>query len=94
MEKRCDNCGWSGQVCNGCFRKERLDNWCPKLPTKTKNLTWMEAKEAWDAGWEINFMDESMVQNTHFPLSFGPNASWTVVGICEYKYQLTGKRRK
>jgi len=92
MEKRCDNCGWSGQVCNGCFRKERLDNWMPKTPAKTKDLTWMEAKEAWDEGWQVSNPRWHYCALT--TVSFESIATFYVSDVLHTLYTLTGNRRK
>ena len=59
----------------------------PKTPAKTKDLTWMEAKEAWDAGWEVSGISDGIE-------CFDTDMQFSVGAIVNVKYQLTGKRRK
>jgi hypothetical protein len=92
MEKNCENCYFLGidrYVCNDCIRQPRTsDHWAPNLPTKNKDLTWMEAKEAWDLGWEV------VDQLGHIIRTFAADTCFTVQFITSVKYQLNGKRRK
>jgi hypothetical protein len=93
MEKSCKNCGQpNSESCKTCtYQKHKTfyrDNWIPLLPTKTKNLTWQEAYEAWTAGWEVaNPCDNRWL------LSFSPDMTWSTYNILSQRYHLTGKRR-
>ena len=95
VKKSCDGC--VSQTEEGCFTvvcaqcthpdKDRADHFKPRLPAKTKDLTWMEAKEAWEDGWQV--IDISSVIRY-----FAEGDSFNTYEITKSKYQLTGTRRQ
>lgn len=92
VEKPCDICKNRKALESKCFGCSRIirttDNFEPELPTKTKNLSWHEAYDAWNQGWEVCSDSEE-----RWLVKFAPAIQWTTHDILEKKYHLTGKRR-
>lgn len=97
MEKSCDICKNRKAFESKCFECSRIirttDNFEPELPTKTKELTWNEAYEAWNDGWEVETMDNPPILHAGNKTVFDNTEHFMVVEILTFKYQLTGKRR-
>ena len=55
-------------------------------PSKSTNLTWQEAYDAWNNGWEVATTDGGGEY-------FGKEAEFSVDEIVNVRYKLTGKRR-
>lgn len=95
MEKKacspsCANLGT--KLCETCTLGPNYVNaknhYSPKLPTKTKDLTWQEAYEAWQGGWEVVYTaSPSTIANFHL------YDMYQVGQVLQTKFNLTGKRR-
>ena len=89
ISELCANFGM--KMCGGCIHgsisKAMKDNFKPKTPAKTKDLTWHEAQQAWDDGWAVEDMERKIRRE------FSPTQPYTVETILTMKFQITGGRR-